>query len=115
MHKHVCSVNVRVCVLCVHVLCVRACMRDNCVYAILPSGDRAGLQSSKVLRAENDEMRWRRERELRELEPSMMGKEADTVHRDKHSRRIDPKLEKLKRMKEEAEQDEQFYKERGYV
>ena len=46
-------------------------------------------------------MRWRRERELREMEPSMLGKEANTVHRDKHGRRIDPKLEKLKRMKEE--------------
>ena len=48
-------------------------------------------------------MRWRRERELREIEPSMFGKEANTVHRDKQGRRIDTKLEKFKRMKE-AEQ-----------
>ena len=46
------------------------------------------------------------------MDPSMLGKEADTVHRDKHGRRIDPKLEKLKKKEEEkkkAEQDEQFY------
>jgi len=81
-------------------------------YTTLPSGGRAGLQSSKVLRVENDEMRRRRERELREMDPSVLGKEADTVHRDKHGRRIDPKLEKLKKKEEEkkkAEQDEQFY------
>ena len=89
-----CSVNACVCVVCA---CVTMC---SC-YTTPTSGDRAGLQFSKVLRAENDEMRWRRERELREMEPSMLGKEANTVHRDKHGRRIDPKLEKLKRMKEE--------------
>ncbi|XP_065907221.1 BUD13 homolog isoform X6 [Dysidea avara] len=58
-------------------------------------GNRAGLQTSKVSRAENDEMRQRRERELKDMDPSMLGKEADTVYSDKHGRRIYPKLEKV--------------------
>ncbi|XP_065907220.1 uncharacterized protein [Dysidea avara] len=59
------------------------------------TGNRAGLQTSKVSRAENDEMRQRRERELKDMDPSMLGKEADTVYSDKHGRRIYPKLEKV--------------------
>ena len=82
------------CVLCA---CVTMC---SC-YTTLPSGGKAGLQSSKVLRAENDEIKWRRERELREMKLSMLGKEANAVHHDKHGRRIDPKLEKLKKKDEE--------------
>ena len=48
-------------------------------YTTHPSGGRAGLETSKVLRAENDEIRRRREKELMERDPSMLGKEVDTV------------------------------------
>ena len=72
-----------------HILTLCTC------YTTLSPGNRAGLQTSKVSRAENDEMRQRRERELKDMDPSMLGKEADTVYSDKHGRRIYPKLEKV--------------------
>ena len=53
-------------------------------------------------------MRQRKE-ELREMDPSVLGKEADTVHRDKHGRRIDPKLEKLKKEEKKKLNKKQFY------
>jgi len=43
------------------------------------------------------------------MDPSVLGKEADTVHRDKHGRRIDPKLEKLKKEEKKKLNKKQFY------
>ena len=75
------------------------------------TGGRAGLQSGK-------EVKIQKRDHLKDMDHSISGRGAETVHRNKDGKRIDPKLEKLKKKEEEkkkAEQDEQFYEwGRGY-
>lgn len=74
------------------------------------SGTSAGLQSADVLRAEIIEAKKERERFIREMDPEISGRQSETVYR-KDGVRVDPKLERIRRRKEEMkkmEEDEQF-------
>ena len=69
----------------------------------LPGG-KAGLQSGKEVKVQKQS--------LKDIDDSVLGKGAETVYRNKDGKKIDPKLENLKKKEEErkkAEQDEQFY------
>ena len=78
---------------------------------ILLTGGRAGLQSGKDVKVQKQQ--------LKDIDDSITGKGAETVYRNKDGKKIDQKLENLKKKEEEkkkAEQDEQFYEwGRGYV
>ena len=70
---------------------------------ILLIGGRAGLQSGKDIKVQKEQ--------LKDIDPSISGKGAETVYR-RDGKKIDQKLENLKKKEEEkkkAEQDEQFY------
>jgi len=67
------------------------------------STGKAGLKTGVELREEN-EMKRKRERDsLKNLDTNVSGKDAGTVRRDKSGRRINEKLEAIKKRKEEEE------------
>ena len=75
------------------------------------AGKKTGLQTADVLREENAETRRREREQFRTMDPSVSGQGAETVYRDKQGRKINPKLEKLKKMQEEKkkmEEEEKF-------
>ena len=85
----------------------------------MSSGAKAGLQSAQILKEENAMVRKRQEDFFRSLDPSLSGRHAETVYRDKKGKKVDPKLEKLKEREKEREMEEEnerFMKwGRGYV
>ena len=77
----------------------------------MSSGTKAGLQSAEVLRRENALTRQRQDEAFKRLDPSVSGRGAETVYRDKEGRRVNPKLERLLQRQEEMkklEEDEKF-------
>ena len=77
----------------------------------MTSGKKAGLQSAEVLREESAAARTREQEMFRAMDPTESGKGVETVYRDKHGRRINPKLERLKQKEEEnkkLEEEEKF-------
>ena len=72
----------------------------------MASGATAGLQTSEQLRHENTAAREKQETFYRDLAPDVSGKGAETVYRDKEGKRIDPKLERLRKRQEEREKME---------
>ena len=77
----------------------------------MASGKKAGLQDAEVLRQENAAARARQEELFHNMDPSESGRGAETVYRDKEGRRINLKLERLKKMQEEnkkMEEEEKF-------
>ena len=79
--------------------------------AKLASGATAGLQAAELLRRENAETRDRQETFYKTLDPTVSGKHAETVYRDKEGRKIDPKMERARKREEERrkeEENEQF-------
>ena len=85
----------------------------------MSSGARAGLQNAQALKEENALVRKKQEDYFKSLDPSVSGKHAETVYRDKRGRKVDPKLEKLQRKEKEKEMEEENEKfmtwGRGYV
>ncbi|KAJ2955771.1 hypothetical protein NQZ79_g8277 [Umbelopsis isabellina] len=77
----------------------------------MSSGHRVGLQTADQIRAESTRLRRERDREMRELDPTLSGRDAETVHRDKGGRKIDMvlmKAEEARRKKEEMEKQEKM-------
>ncbi len=77
----------------------------------MSSGEKAGLQNARVLKEENAVNRQRKEDFFKGLDPSVSGKHAETVYRDKQGKKVDPKLEKLKQKEKKRateEENEQF-------
>lgn len=77
----------------------------------MSSGHRVGLQTADQIRAESTRLRRERDREMRELDPTQSGRDAETVHRDKGGRKIDMvlmKAEEARRKKEEMEKQEKM-------
>ncbi|KAM3583893.1 Pre-mRNA-splicing factor cwc26 [Umbelopsis sp. WA50703] len=77
----------------------------------MSSGHRVGLQTADEIRAESIRLRRERDREMRELDPTLSGRDAETVHRDKGGRKIDMvlmKAEEARRKKEEMEKQEKM-------
>ena len=76
----------------------------NHYYNFSLPGGKAGLQSGKEVKVQKQS--------LKDIDDSVLGKGAETVYRNKDGKKIDSKLENLKKKEEErkkAEQDEQFY------
>ena len=73
----------------------------------MASGVKAGLQSAEVLKQENSLARERQAQFYRSLDLGVSGKHAETVYRDKAGRKIDPKLEKVKKREEERRKMEE--------
>ena len=74
------------------------------------SGTSAGLQTAEVLRDEILEARREREKFFKEMDSEISGRKAETVYR-KDGVKLDPRLERIKKRKEEMkkmEEDEQF-------
>merc|ERR1711931_69172 len=69
---------------------------------VLSTG-KAGLKTGAELREENRHKRNREKDMLKGLNADVTGKDADTVRRDKSGRRINEKLENIKRRKDEEE------------
>ena len=77
----------------------------------MSSGKKAGLQDAEVLRQENAAAREREAEMFRRMDPSESGRGAETVYRDKEGKRVNLKLERLKKMQEEnkkMEEEEKF-------
>jgi pre-mRNA-splicing factor CWC26 len=77
----------------------------------MSSGKKAGLQDAEVLRQENAAAREREAEMFHRMDPSESGLGAETVYRDKEGKRINLKLERLKKMQEEnkkMEEEEKF-------
>lgn len=77
----------------------------------MTSGARAGLQSAEALKEENALVRERQSKFYQELDPSTSGRHAETVYRDKSGKRIDLKVEEVRKREEEREKskdDEKF-------
>ena len=77
----------------------------------MSSGKKAGLQDAEVLRQENTAAREREEELFRRMDPGESGRGAETVYRDKEGKKINLKLERLKKMQEEKkkmEEEEKF-------
>ena len=75
-------------------------------YTKLASGATAGLQTAEQLKLENSTARENRETYYKDLAPEVSGKDAETVYRDKEGKRLDPKLERLRKRQEEREKME---------
>ena len=73
----------------------------------MASGVKAGLQNAQVLKQENSLARERQEQFYQTLDSGVSGKHAETVYRDKAGKRIDPKLEKVKKREEERKKMEE--------
>jgi len=73
----------------------------------MASGVKAGLQSAEVLKQENSLARERQAQFYRSLDSGVSGKHAETVYRDKAGRKIDPKLERVKKREEERRKMEE--------
>ena len=73
----------------------------------MTSGARAGLQNAQALKEENALVRKKQEDYFKSLDPSVSGKHAETVYRDKQGRKVDPKLEKLRKKEKEKEMEEE--------
>ena len=73
----------------------------------MASGVKAGLQSAEVLKQENSLARERQAQFYRSLDLGVSGKHAETVYRDKAGRKIDPKLERVKKREEERRKMEE--------
>ena len=72
----------------------------------MASGGTSGLQTSEQLRLENMAARENQATLYKDLAPEVSGKGAETVYRDKEGKRLDPKLERLKKRQEEREKME---------
>eukprot|EP00794_Sanderia_malayensis_P000328 gene328-960_t len=80
---------------------------------IIKTGKTSGLQSADLLREENQRKRVEEDAYFARMENSLSGKGTDTVYRDKSGKRIDPKLERIKKREleeEKAKEDEKFLK-----
>ncbi len=73
----------------------------------MSSGARAGLQNAQLLKEENATVRKRQEDFFKGLDPSVSGRNAETVYRDKQGKKVDPKLEKLKQREAERAKEEE--------
>ncbi len=73
----------------------------------MSSGARAGLQNAQLLKEENAIVRKRQEDFFKDLDPSVSGRHAETVYRDKQGKKVDPKLEKLKQREAERAKEEE--------
>ena len=81
------------------------------IFALDFQGKKSGLQSAKSLREENLETKAKEEQEFSRMESSVSGHGAGTVYRDKSGKKIDLKLERIKKREAEAkkaEEDEKF-------
>ncbi|CAO3664573.1 unnamed protein product [Umbelopsis vinacea] len=77
----------------------------------MSSGHRIGLQTADQIREESRRLRRQRDREMRELDPTLSGRDAETVYRDKGGRKVDmvlKKAEEARRKKEEMEKEEKM-------
>ncbi len=73
----------------------------------MSSGAKAGLQNAQALKEENAMVRQRQENFIKEMDPSMSGRHAETVYRDKQGKKVDPRLEKLKQREKERAMEEE--------
>lgn len=73
----------------------------------MASGKKAGLQNAKVLKEENESARKQEEAYYQSLDSTVLGKDAETVYRDK-GRKIDPKLENKQEERTIDEENEKF-------
>eukprot|EP01135_Chromosphaera_perkinsii_P001008 Nk52_evm22s156 gene=Nk52_evmTU22s156 len=72
---------------------------------LLSSGARAGLQSGEDARKEAERLRSSQKERYERADPELLGRGAETVHRDKSTgKKLDAKLEKLKQREAEAEE-----------
>ncbi|GAB5586653.1 Pre-mRNA-splicing factor cwc26 [Umbelopsis nana] len=75
----------------------------------MSSGHRVGLQTADQIREETIRLRRQRDEEMRALDPTVSGRDAETVYRDKGGRKVDmvlKKAEEARRKKEEMEKEE---------
>ena len=70
---------------------------------VLTTSEKSGLKTSAELREENEIKRRRERNSLKNLNTDVSGKDSKTVRRDKSGRRIDEKLESIKKRKAEEE------------
>ncbi|KAI8581618.1 hypothetical protein K450DRAFT_232163 [Umbelopsis ramanniana AG] len=77
----------------------------------MSSGHRVGLQTTEQIKAETIRLKKQRDKEMRELDPTLSGRDATTVYRDKSGRKFDVgvlKAEEARRKKEELEKQERM-------
>ncbi|KAG2187002.1 hypothetical protein INT44_003230 [Umbelopsis vinacea] len=77
----------------------------------MSSGHRVGLQTTEQIKAETIRLKKQRDKEMRELDPTISGRDATTVYRDKSGRKFDVgilKAEEARRKKEELEKEERM-------
>jgi len=77
----------------------------------MSSGHRVGLQTTEQIKAETIRLKKQRDKEMRELDPTISGRDATTVYRDKSGRKFDVgvlKAEEARRKKEELEKQERM-------
>ncbi len=76
-------------------------------------GKKSGLQSAELLREENKHTRLQEDAYFATMDSNVSGKGTETVYRDKSGRKIDQKLERIKKREIEekkAKEDEKFLK-----
>jgi len=78
---------------------------------VLSTDSKAGLKTGAELRSENELKRDRERAAMNKLDSTLSGKDASTVHRDKSGRKVDLKLEAIRKRKaeeEKLEHEEQY-------
>lgn len=68
---------------------------------------RAGLQSAKVLKEENEIRRKLEDDRFDEMDAAISGKRAKTIYRDKQGKIRDIKMEKLQKREERRKREEE--------
>ena len=74
---------------------------------MLLTGRKAGLLSAADLQKENERRKDREAEFFSKMDPSVFGKDSETVYRDKLGRKRDLKMERLKKREQERKETEE--------